>query len=69
MLIKLGLKYDEEATVEFVDKLFERITNVIYEYSTELAVGEGLGARLPGREAPGAAVHTETRHGREGEDT
>ena len=41
MLIKLGLKYDEEATVEFVDKLFERITNVIYEYSTELAVEKG----------------------------
>jgi ribonucleoside-diphosphate reductase alpha chain len=41
MLIKLGLKYDEEATVEFVDKLFERITNVIYAYSTELAVEKG----------------------------
>jgi ribonucleoside-diphosphate reductase alpha chain len=41
MLIKLGLKYDEEATIEFVDKLFERITNVIYEYSTELAAEKG----------------------------
>ncbi len=41
MLIKLGLKYDDEATVEFVDKLFERITNVIYGYSTELAVEKG----------------------------
>lgn len=41
MLIKLGLKYDEEATVEFVDNLFERITNAIYEYSTELAVEKG----------------------------
>jgi ribonucleoside-diphosphate reductase alpha chain len=37
MLIKLGLKYDEDATIEFVDKLFERITNIIYDYSTELA--------------------------------
>ncbi|TMP97951.1 MAG: ribonucleoside-diphosphate reductase, adenosylcobalamin-dependent, partial [Thaumarchaeota archaeon] len=37
MLIKLGLKYDEDATIEFVDKLFERVTNVIYGYSTELA--------------------------------
>lgn len=41
MLIKLGLKYDEEATVEFVDKLFERITNMIYDYSTELATEKG----------------------------
>ncbi len=41
MLIKLGLKYDEDATIEFVDKLFERITNVIYGYSTELAKEKG----------------------------
>ncbi len=41
MLIKLGLKYDEEATIEFVDKLFERIKNIIYDYSTELAVEKG----------------------------
>jgi ribonucleoside-diphosphate reductase alpha chain len=41
MLIKLGLKYDDEATVEFVDKLFERIKNMIYDYSTELATEKG----------------------------
>ena len=41
MLIKLGLKYDEDATIEFVDKLFERVTNVIYGYSTELAKEKG----------------------------
>src|SRR5947209_7725355 len=41
MLIKLGLKYDEDATIEFVDKLFEKITNVIYEYSTQLAKEKG----------------------------
>jgi ribonucleoside-diphosphate reductase alpha chain len=41
MLIKLGLKYDEDATIEFVDKLFERIKNVIYDYSTQLAVEKG----------------------------
>ncbi len=41
MLIKLGLKYDDEATVEFVDKLFERIKNVIYDYSTDLAAEKG----------------------------
>ena len=41
MLIKLGLKYDEEPTVEFVDKLFERIKNIIYDYSTDLAIEKG----------------------------
>jgi ribonucleoside-diphosphate reductase alpha chain len=41
MLIKLGLRYDDEATVEFVDKLFERMTNAIYDYSTELATEKG----------------------------
>ncbi len=41
MLIKMGLKYDDEATVEFVDKLFERITNIIYDYSTDLAREKG----------------------------
>jgi len=41
MLIKLGLKYDEGATVEFVDKLFEKITDTIYDYSTELAAEKG----------------------------
>src|SRR5579864_7779449 len=41
MLIKLGMKYDDEATVEFVDKLFERIKNIIYDYSTDLAVEKG----------------------------
>jgi len=41
MLIKLGLKYDDESTIEFVDHLFERIKNVIYDYSTELAKEKG----------------------------
>ena len=41
MLIKMGKKYDEEETVEFVDKLFERITNIIYDYSTDLAKEKG----------------------------
>jgi len=41
MLIKLGLKYDEDSTIEFVDKLFERIKNVIYDYSTELGREKG----------------------------
>jgi ribonucleoside-diphosphate reductase alpha chain len=41
MLIKLGLKYDDDSTIGFVDHLFERIKNVIYEYSTELAKEKG----------------------------
>jgi ribonucleoside-diphosphate reductase alpha chain len=41
MLIKLGLKYDEDSTIEFVDHLFERIKNLIYDYSTDLAREKG----------------------------
>ncbi|HKT22165.1 MAG TPA: hypothetical protein VJR06_06120, partial [Nitrososphaerales archaeon] len=41
MLIKLGLKYDDESTIEYVDHLFERIKNVFYDYSTELAKEKG----------------------------
>jgi len=41
MLIKLGLKYDEDSTIGYVDHLFERIKNVIYEYSTDLAKEKG----------------------------
>ncbi len=41
MLIKLGLKYDDDSTIEFVDHLFERIKNVIYEHSTDLAKEKG----------------------------
>jgi ribonucleoside-diphosphate reductase alpha chain len=41
MLIKLGLKYDEDSTIGFVDHLFERIKNLIYDYSTDLAKEKG----------------------------
>ncbi len=41
MLIKLGLKYDEDSTIGFVDHLFERITNVIYDYSSDLGKEKG----------------------------
>ena len=41
MLIKLGLKYDDDSTIEFVDHLFERIKNVIYDHSTDLAAEKG----------------------------
>jgi ribonucleoside-diphosphate reductase alpha chain len=41
MLIKLGLKYDEDSTIEFVDHLFSRIKNVIYDYSSDLGKEKG----------------------------
>jgi ribonucleoside-diphosphate reductase alpha chain len=41
MLIKMGLKYDDETTVEFVDELFGKIKNAIYDYSSELAREKG----------------------------
>ncbi|HUK79885.1 MAG TPA: adenosylcobalamin-dependent ribonucleoside-diphosphate reductase [Nitrososphaerales archaeon] len=41
MLIKLGLKYDEDSTIGFVDHLFERIKNVIYDYSSDLGKEKG----------------------------
>ncbi len=41
MLIKLGLKYDDDSTMGFVDHLFERLKNVIYDYSTELGKEKG----------------------------
>jgi ribonucleoside-diphosphate reductase alpha chain len=41
MLIKLGLKYDDDSTIEFVDHLFESIKSVIYEYSSDLAKEKG----------------------------
>lgn len=41
MLIKMGLKYDTEAAIEFTDELFERAKNIIYDESTQLAVEKG----------------------------
>ncbi len=41
MLIKLGLRYDDDSTIGFVDHLFERIKNVIYDYSSDLAKEKG----------------------------
>jgi len=42
MLIKLGLKYDTEEAVGFVDQLFERIKNVVYDESVNLACEKGV---------------------------
>ncbi len=41
MLIKLGLKYDDDSTMGYVDHLFERIKSVIYDYSSDLAREKG----------------------------
>lgn len=42
MLIKLGLKYDTDEAVTFVDQLFERIKNVVYDESVNLAQEKGV---------------------------
>jgi ribonucleoside-diphosphate reductase alpha chain len=41
MLIKLGLKYDSEEAIEFTDRLFERIKNIVYDESVNLALEKG----------------------------
>ena len=42
MLIKLALKYDTDEAVAFVDQLFERIKNVVYDESVNLAQEKGI---------------------------
>lgn len=42
MLIKLGLKYDTDDSVAFVDQLFDRIKNVVYDESVSLAQEKGV---------------------------
>ena len=41
MLVKLGLKYDTEEAVAFVDRLFDRIKNIVYDESVNLALEKG----------------------------
>lgn len=41
MLCKLRLKYDTEDAVAYVDKLFERIKNIVYDESVNLAIEKG----------------------------
>src|SRR3990170_1832224 len=41
MLVKLGLKYDTEEAISFVDRLFEQIKNVVYDESVNLALEKG----------------------------
>jgi ribonucleoside-diphosphate reductase alpha chain len=41
MLAKLNIKYDTDEGVEFADKMFEHIKNIVYEASTDLAPEKG----------------------------
>ena len=41
MLAKLNIKYDTNEAVEFADKMFEHIKNIVYEASSDLAVEKG----------------------------
>ncbi len=41
MLIKLGLRYDAEDAVAFVDGLFDRIKDTVYDESVNLAIEKG----------------------------
>jgi ribonucleoside-diphosphate reductase alpha chain len=42
MLIKLGLRYDSDEAAAFVDQLFNRIKNVVYDESVTLAQEKGV---------------------------
>lgn len=41
MLAKLNIKYDSYEAIEFTDKMFEHIKNVVYEASSDLAQEKG----------------------------
>ncbi len=41
MLCKLRLKYDTEDAVSFVDRMYDRIKNVVYDESVNLAIEKG----------------------------
>ena len=41
MLIKLGLKYDTDEAIGFVDRMFDRIKNIVYDESVNLAIEKG----------------------------
>ena len=41
MLVMLGLKYDTDEAITFVDGLFEQIKNVVYDESVNLALEKG----------------------------
>ncbi|MFQ5786690.1 MAG: adenosylcobalamin-dependent ribonucleoside-diphosphate reductase [Thermodesulfobacteriota bacterium] len=50
MLAKLNIKYDAPEAVEFADKMFDHIKNIVYEASSDLAAEKGS--------FPGIAIDT-----------
>jgi ribonucleoside-diphosphate reductase alpha chain len=48
MLIMLGLRYDSDGAISFTDGLFDRIKNIVYDESVNLAVEKGV---FPGYDA------------------
>jgi ribonucleoside-diphosphate reductase alpha chain len=42
MLIMLGLRYDSENAVSFVEALFERIKNTVYDESVDIGLDKGI---------------------------
>lgn len=48
MLVMLGLRYDTEAAIAFVEGLFDRIKNTVYDESVNLAIEKGT---FPGYDA------------------
>ncbi len=42
MLIKMKIKYDSSIAIEFVDSLFKRITNIVYDESCNIAKEKGV---------------------------
>lgn len=41
MFVRLGLKYDDEGTIDFTDKLFERIKHIVHDESVEIGREKG----------------------------
>jgi ribonucleoside-diphosphate reductase alpha chain len=41
MLIKMQIKYDSDEAIDFVDELFDRIKNIAYDESVNLAIEKG----------------------------
>ncbi|SRR5579884_1095525 len=59
MLCKLRLRYDTEEAVTFVDRMFERIKNIVYDESVNLAIEKGTFPGYDGdRHLRGAFIQT-----------
>ena len=58
MLIKLNLKYDSQHSVRFMDRMFEKIKNICYDESCNIAQEKGPPS-VRCREAPSETFHSE----------